>query len=229
MDHNCQLIHEDIYIGDDTTALLLHLEDEGENVESFYCSVVRFYEAFVTKQLKVFDFKSEILRSLAFLDPAKSQNMPTSTFSVIQKCLPVRFDKAEVSLEFREFAVDSHVTSVVSENRDALSFWMAVLTMKSPMEEPKYVLLATLALELLAIPASNADSERVFSLVRRVKTEFRASLTPETLSSLIGCHFNNANAHCCKLGKIDDASFHRCIVIVHTLNSYNSKTKQDPT
>ena len=81
-----------------------------------------FYEAFVTKQLKVFDFKSEILQSLAFLDPPKSQNMPPSTFSAIQKCLPVRFDKAQVSLEFREFAADSQVTSMVSENRDALAF-----------------------------------------------------------------------------------------------------------
>lgn len=224
MDHNCQLTHEDIYIGDDTSALLLHLEDEGEDVESFYCSVVRFYEAFVTKQLKVFDFKSEILQSLAFLDPPKSQNMPPSTFSIIQECLPVRFDKAQVSLEFREFAADSQVTSVVSENRDALAFWMAVLQMKSPMEEPKYVHLATLALELLAIPASNADSERVFSLVRRVKTDFRASLAPETLSSLIGCHFNNTNAHCCKLGKLDDALLKKAKACTRERNlSYNNK------
>ena len=205
MDHKCQLSHKDIYIGDDTTALLLHLEGEGEDVESFYCSVAHFYEAFVAKQLKAFDFKSEILQSLAFLDPPKSQSMLPSTFSAIRKCLPVRFDEAKVTLEFREFAVDSEVTSVVSENRDALAFWMAVQKMKSPMEDPKYVHLATLALELLAIPTSNADSERVFSLVRRVKTDFRASLAPETLSSLISCHFNNTNTRCCKLGRIDDA------------------------
>ena len=113
---------------------------------------------------------------------------------------------------------------MVSENHDALAFWMAVLRMKSPMEEPKYVHLATLALELLAIPASNADSERVFSLVRRVKTDFRASLTPETLSSLIGCHFNNANAHCCKLGKIDDALLKKAKSCTRERNlSYNNK------
>ena len=79
--------------------------------------------------------------------------MPPSTFSKIQKCLPISFDNAKVSLEFREFAVDSDVARVTSENRDAVAFWMAVLKMKSPMGEPKYVSLATLALELLAIPA----------------------------------------------------------------------------
>ena len=94
---------------------------------------------------------------------------------------------------------------MASENRDAVAFWMAVLKMKSPMGEAKYVSLATLALELLAIPGSNVNSERVFSLVRRVKTDFRASLVLETLSSLIGCHFNNASAKCCEMNKIDDA------------------------
>ena len=184
MDPSYQLTHEDIFVGDNTYALLLLLQDEGEDVQGFYNSVLRFYEAFVAKQLKSFDFKSTILPSLAFLDPQKSQSMPPSTFSKIQKCLPISFDNAKVSLEFREFAVDSNVARVTSENRDALAFWMAVLKMKSPMGEPKYVSLATLALELLAIPASNADSERVFSLVRRVKTDFRASSSlpgPETV------------------------------------------------
>ena len=88
--------------------------------------------------------------------------MPSSTFSITQKRLPVRFDKAQVSLEFC-CGFTGYIRG--AENRDALAFWMAVLRMKSPMEEPKYVHLATLALELLAIPVSNADSERVFSLV----------------------------------------------------------------
>ena len=102
-------------------------------------------------------FKSEILPSLALLDPRRSKSMPPSTFSQMQQCLPVCFDKAKVSLEFREFAVDLDVTPVASENHDAVAFWMAVLKMKSRMGEAKYVSLATLALELLAIPASNAD------------------------------------------------------------------------
>lgn len=87
----------------------------------------------MAKPLKAFDLKSELLPSLAFLDLHKSQSMPPSTFSQVQKCLPVCFDKAKVSLEFREFVVDSDVTPVTSENCDAVVFWMAVLKMKSPM------------------------------------------------------------------------------------------------
>lgn len=222
MDRNCQLNHEDIFIGDNTSALLLHLQDEGVDVQSFYSSVVHFYEAFVAKLLKAFDFKSEILSSLAFLDPSKSQSIPPATFNQIEERLPLCFDKPKVSVEFREFAVDSEVRPVASENSDALAFWMAVVKMKSPLGESKYVNLATLALELLAIPASNADSERVFSLVRRIKTDFRASLALETLSSLIGCHFNNPSANCCK---IDDALIKKAKAFTHERNLSYNKSK----
>lgn len=61
-----------------------------------------------------------------------------------------------------------------------------------------------LALQLLAIPTSNADSEQVFSLVRRIKTDIRVSLSPETLSALIGCHLNKSGK-CCEVTKIDDS------------------------
>ena len=40
--------------------------------------IVKFYECSVKKQLKVFDFKSQVLNALSFLDPVKSVSMPTS-------------------------------------------------------------------------------------------------------------------------------------------------------
>ena len=58
----------------------------------------------------------------------------------------------------------------------------------------KYANLSTLAFHLLAITTSNADSERVFNLVRRIKIDFRSSLSPETVSALIECHTKQANA-----------------------------------
>ena len=58
---------------------MLHLkENEGESVQKFFKGVVKFYEFFVKKQLKVFDFKSQVLRALAFLDPVKSVTMTPS-------------------------------------------------------------------------------------------------------------------------------------------------------
>lgn len=77
------LCEDDILIGDDTTALLLHLQqNEGELVGQFYRKVIQFYLAFVKKQLKSFDFQSPVICTLSYLDPIQAQQLPVSTFDL---------------------------------------------------------------------------------------------------------------------------------------------------
>ena len=133
---------------------------------------------------------------LSYLDPPQCQNI---TLSTIEQIIPVSF---EVKLEVREFITDPEIDPGMAS--DAVQFWLKVLAMQSPMGERKYSHLANLSLQLLSIPASNADSERVFSLVQRIRTEFRASLSTESVSALIGCHFNK-NCECCEKSTFDDS------------------------
>ena len=201
MDESLHLPNEDLFVGDSTTALLIDLTDnEGGPVNNFYSEVVSFFMSFVKKQLKCFDFSSDIFHTLSFLDPLLCQDLPLSTFDSIGTIFSIAFDKDLVKLEHREFMIED-LTDIRTEC-DAVKFWVTVLNLKSPMGGSKYKNLATLALQLLSIPASNADSERVFSLVRRIKTDYRSSLSTETVSALIGCHFNNT-ATCCETYKFD--------------------------
>ena len=100
----------------------------------------------------------------------------------------------------REFVIDGEIDPTISYT---VQFWLQVLAMKSPMGEQKYLHMATLSLQLLSIPASNIDSERVFSGVRRIKTEFCSSLSTESVSALISCHFNNTSK-CCENKHFDE-------------------------
>ena len=159
-------------------------------MQSFYRGVIKFYEAFIKKLLKVHDFKSPFFHALSYLDPSQSQYVTSSTIDLLEQIYPVSFNKQLVKLEMREFLIDGEIDPTIS---DAVQFWLRVLAMKSPMGEQKYLHMATLSLELLSIPASNADSERVFSVVRRIKTEFRSSLSTESVSALISCHFNKTS------------------------------------
>ena len=104
-----------------------------------------------------------------------------STLDLLQQIYPVPFNKQQVKLKMREFIIDGEIDPTIS---DAVQFWLQVLAMKSPMDEQKYLYMAILSLQLLSIPASNADSGRVFSVVRRIKTEFRSSLSTESVFSL---------------------------------------------
>ena len=111
-----------------------------------------------------------------------------------------------MKLEYREFSIDDDVTDSIKIYEDAVQFWLHVCNMTSPMGSSKYCYLGTLALNLLAIPASNPDCKWVFSLVRRIKTEFCSSLEISTVSSLIGCHFNKTSK-CC-----ENVNFHKSLL-----------------
>ena len=162
MDESLHLPNEDLFVGDSTTALLIDLTDnEGGSVNNFYSEVVSFFMSFVKKQLKCFDFSSDIFHTLSFLDPLLCQDIPQSTFDSIGTTFSIAFDKDLVKLEHREFMIED-LTDIRTEC-DAVKFWVTVLNLKSPMGDLKYKNLATLALQLLSIPASNADSKRVLA------------------------------------------------------------------
>ena len=58
----------------------------------FYEKVVLFYENFVTKLLKVFNFKSQALSSLIFLNLAKRQHESSSVFAKLKIGVMQRYE-----------------------------------------------------------------------------------------------------------------------------------------
>ena len=48
---------------------------------------------------------------------------------------------------------------------------------------------------LMSIPNSDADSERVFSMLRKIHTEFRSNLDKDTICSLLSSR-NNVDGCC---------------------------------
>ena len=91
MDSSNHLPDNEIFIGDDTLALLLSIQEEGESVQSFYRGVIKFYEAFIKKLLKVHDLKSLLFHALSYLDPSQSQSVTSSTIDLLQQIYPVPF------------------------------------------------------------------------------------------------------------------------------------------
>ena len=64
--------------------------------------------------------------------------------------------------------------------------WHHIATMRAPDNTLRFARLSRIAKLTLVIPHSNAQEERVFSMVRKNKTAFRPSLDPKgTLSSIL--------------------------------------------
>lgn len=81
--------------------------------------------------------------------------------------------------------------SNLPEDVDVDKFWAALHNVKQiGSTVPLYANLLKLVRALLALPASNADSERSFSMVRKIDSEDRSHLEHRTVASLLALKLN---------------------------------------
>lgn len=70
--------------------------------------------------------------------------------------------------------------------------WASLASMNSPYGRPRFPMLGNVAKLVLVLPHSNAEEERLFSLVRKNKTAFRPNLKLDgTLSSILTVKLGN--------------------------------------
>ena len=87
-------------------------------------------------------------------------------------------------LEFTKFQAEPLPTEIMEEERVDVQ-WFRIGQIRNLDNVLKFPNLSRVMKGLCCLTHSNADTERVFSLVRKNKTDFRASLSTKTLSSLL--------------------------------------------
>ena len=154
-----------------------------------------------------FPFNDTTLHELAFLDPRHRDK--TSLNGIIQ--LASRFtsfspDEVDtLSMEFRDYRsspIHQLPTFDPKEGGAIDHFWAAMAKVHSVMnlEAYRFGVLSHFAQVLLILPHSNAATERLFSMVRKIETEERQRLDSSTVSDLLSIKINNdkpcySNAH----------------------------------
>ena len=165
---------------------------------SFFKSVRSFYVTSVSKILTKFPFSDNTIKELAFLDP-RNRELSSST-GVVQ--LVTRFTSFTVdqmdtlSMQFRDFRAasddqlppfDPHETAAIDHFQAA----MAEVPLVTDLDTLRCGVLSVLAKVLLVLPHSNADPERLFSMIRKIDTEQRKLLDPSTVCDLLSVKVNN--------------------------------------
>ena len=203
-DADNQLSDDELGIGTSTRLLLCdELEDDivGTRKEvRFYSSVRTFYETAVSKILAKFPFADETIKELAFLDPRnRDKTTITGLIRLANRFTTFTADKInDLVTEFRDYRAisDSDLPGLGINEHTALDhFWAAVAEIQSvaDSEMHRFGLLAHLAKILLVLPHSNADPERLFSMVRKIETDQRKHLDVSTLCDLLSVKINNDN------------------------------------
>ena len=174
-----QLPDAELSVSEGAQQLIYEMIEEGmeDIVSAFYGSVREFYCMFIDTLLKKFPFNSSFLADLVILNPSeRSRSDFPDAVTYLAKELPQLqlCDKLDL-LKTEAIDFQMAATKDLPETSDVDVFWEKVHFIKRPgCDEPIYSNLLVLIRALLALPASNADSERCFSIVRKIDKSTRS-------------------------------------------------------
>ena len=145
-----------------------------------------FYQTAVDYIIKKLPLNDEFLKHAEVFDIG---NLSTSHFRSVEyfhrrfPALQAIFDLNDLQDEFYNLQIEEISPEIVNMERADMQ-WAAIAELKDCTGGPKFGKIAKFALIIFTIPSSNASCERVFSFVKRVRTDFRESMNTSTLNAL---------------------------------------------
>ena len=195
------VIDDDLEVGEATRMLALELTEQGMEhvVSAFFKHVRLFYCAFVNTLMKKFPFQSSLLSDLRVLNPAERleyQDLPNAVIRLAKLFPQLQLGEKLDQLKTEAYDLQMAGDEDLPDTNDVDDFWARLHQIRSPgSTEPTYSTLLVLVRALLALPASNADSERCFSMVRKIDFEDRSHLERSTVASFLTLKIN-VDDHC---------------------------------
>lgn len=157
----------------------------------FYVAVRDYYGEAVRYIKAKFPLDDKVLIACKVLDLAKREKHKFTYWRQLLQRFPVLKEMPGVSMdviqqEFLELQTHKLPESILSSDLRVDEAWFQVGQIRDvATAKPKFANISKVASALLVLPHSNANCERLFSLARKNKTEYRSSMSTETLESLL--------------------------------------------
>ena len=196
LDYKNSQNHKDdseLVIGNETRQVVMELEPVER--KQFYSVVKQYYIKACDYIVAKFPLKSDILlhAEVADINLRMDAKFSSARFFINKfPCMLLVTEESEslnaatdvLESQFLAYQLADIPTSVLQED-SADKQWAIMSKQKGPCGQLAYDKLSRVMLGILTIPHSNAECERVFSQVRKNKTDFRGSLSNELLSSML--------------------------------------------
>lgn len=194
---------KDLGIGHKTWGYLTEIEDDIDRrtKRQFFTGVLEFYKAVVSTVLKKFSFNESVIDDVAILLPENRSKVTGATVLRLARRFPAaltpdKFDCLEEEVLDYVLASSAVIPTVhkdddkPTKSEELCKYWQEVGNMKTLQGDDRFPSLFLLAKCLLSLPVSNADTERVFSIVRKIITDYRTEMEQSTLCALLSCKMN---------------------------------------
>lgn len=182
--YNIKNDHE-LMIGDNTKAALEKLSSD--RIKLFFPSIKKFLQTAITYLLKHSQLSDDYLRhaQVADINVRETSSWKNLEYflNAFPSILPHGASRDDLQMQFAEFQsclLPEDLPNAIDEKWKAISDNVKDLAGKPCLRE-----LAAVMCHILAIPHSNAACERIFSTVRKNRTDFRASMSSQTLENIL--------------------------------------------
>ena len=162
--------------------------------------------------LAVFPLSNEVLELAPIVVPAKRANYSIAQLRSLVSALGYQEYEDDIEEEWLELIAEDEVCDDVNFEE----YWGKAATTK-----PR---LSTLMMALMSVPHSNASSERLFSMLKKVFNDERSQLGQETLTSLLSVKVNTQG--CCHDTQYDNKLL---ISIKQAAMTHNNHYKEKET
>ena len=197
----------------------------------FFDHVRLFYTTFVDKLIQKFPFNSTFLSDLRILNPDQLtfKDFPNAIVRLAKKLPQLQLCNDETLDTLKTEAIDFQMSDEddLPSETDVDSFWGSMHQVKHiTSSTPLYPILLTLVRALLSLPASNADSERCFSMVRKIDYEERSHLERTTVAALLSMK-SNIDGDCFDFKPPEELKIKKSAVRVYNAEhgSYSDRSK----
>lgn len=178
---------------------------------NFFKEVRNFYRSATKKMLDKFPFEDKTLIDLQVLLPSARENLTYEPIVRLAAKFAPQADQESLKDEWEDFVMmEDRQLPLLTPDGEAKQIdksWAEILELKTSFGEVRFPQLQQVMPALLCLPHSNADSERVFSMVRKIHTENRTRLAPETLTAFLQVKLNSDS--CCHEMKVTSAMINK--------------------
>lgn len=182
-----------IYLGNECEQLLKKLPLDA--VHDIRLKCLNFYITSAIEIQKRLPLNNELFQHFSFLSLNANEDICTRMVALkFEHCVNV--DACEI--EWRNLLVLDKTLLIKLQNMPIEQRWNEISLLKTFDDSYQFSQIATLAKLVLSLPHSNAESERIFSIVTDVKNKKRNRIGSETLNSIcvIRSMLQNENICC---------------------------------
>ena len=177
-------MHE-IYLGPECEAFLLNKPQERRTEIRRNC--LEFYKTAVREMIKRLPYKDTFFEQLSFLDPKVAFSCKARVTFKDLSDIAARLNINITQLAFEWRVLPRRFTDEQKENLaylDIDEMWAKIFECEDDDGNKFFPNLAKLVEAVLSLPHSNAEAERIFSIVSDVKNKKRNKLGNDTVSAI---------------------------------------------